>query len=298
MLKTAVLRKTVLSFLFFACTVWMWAQEGTYDWRQAKQLFPGIHHAFLDVRKPRILKINVVRIDLQRSDLRFMTSGRSPEWGREMPDRPGLLIRVQRKTVRDYLQEARRNGIDMLVAVNASPWIPWERPWTHRYGCNLGLVISDGVLVDYPNGRPAFIITKDGKFQIRTVKKGEDVSDIQLAVGGFAIILKDGKTAGGKDLQPRTAYGLSADRRYLYLLTLDGRMKGISEGAGTKETGEWLLHFGAWDGINMDGGGSTTLMTVQKDQNGKTAAVRLNYGIYYRTVANSLGIYRVPEDGK
>lgn len=298
MLTAAVRGKTILAFLIFSCVLCIWAQEGTYDWNQAEQLFPGIHHAFLDVRKPRILKVNAVRIDLHRKDLRFMTSGRSPEWGREMPDRPGLPIRVQRQTVRDYLQNARRNGIDMLIAVNASPWTPWERPWTHRYACNLGLVVSDGILVDFPNGRPAFIITKDGKFQIRTVKKGDDISDIQLAVGGFGIILKDGKPAGSKDLQPRTAYGLSADRRYLYLLTLDGRLKGISEGAGTKEAGEWLLHFGAWDGINMDGGGSTTLMTVRKDANGKMSAVRLNCGVYFRTVANSLGIYRVRETSK
>ena len=55
--------------------------------------------------------------------------------------------------------------------------------------------------------------------------------------------------------QPRTAYGLSANRRYLFLMVIDGRQSGYSTGAIDRESGQWMLLFGAADAINMDGGG-------------------------------------------
>src|SRR4029453_3439574 len=63
--------------------------------------------------------------------------------------------------------------------------------------------------------------------------------------------------------QPRTAFGLSEDNRYLTLMTIDGRQDG-SVGALDYETADFLLLFGAWNGMNMDGGGSTTLVKVNE----------------------------------
>src|SRR5205823_3750805 len=77
--------------------------------------------------------------------------------------------------------------------------------------------------------------------------------------------------------QPRTGFGISQDKRYLFLMTIDGRQPGSgggscgttittcgltvpsSNGALDAETGLWLLQFGAWDAISMDGGGSTAM---------------------------------------
>jgi exopolysaccharide biosynthesis protein len=49
------------------------------------------------------------------------------------------------------------------------------------------------------------------------------------------------------------------------LLVIDGRQKGTSEGATTAEVGEWLRSLGAAEGINLDGGGTTTLVTEGPD---------------------------------
>ena len=264
-------------------------QDDLFDWNQTPDLFPGIKHAFLETKQPRPLKINVIRIDLTRKDLRFMTVKRDPDWGKPMPDYPSLPIRTRRLTVKKFMQNALDRGIDMLVAVNASPWSPWKPPYTHSYAAKLGLVISDGEIVDEVNGRPVFLITKKGDFQIRKVGKNEDTSDIQLALPGFTIILENGKVVNGKKLAPRTAYGLTAQNRYMLIMTIDGRMKGISEGVSIKELGEWMRKFGAEKAINMDGGGSTTLVV----SDGKGGIRRLNAGIFYRTVASSLGIYRI-----
>lgn len=56
---------------------------------------------------------------------------------------------------------------------------------------------------------------------------------------------------------PRTAAGWTKDGRLL-LLVVDGRSK-ASRGATLEETARWLVEHGAEEGLNLDGGGSSTL---------------------------------------
>lgn len=56
----------------------------------------------------------------------------------------------------------------------------------------------------------------------------------------------------------RTAVALGKDGRFLFLLTLDGTDNSTS-GAGFYDEAAWLLALGGWNGINLDGGGSTTM---------------------------------------
>ncbi|MBO4631448.1 MAG: phosphodiester glycosidase family protein, partial [Lentisphaeria bacterium] len=266
------------------------AQEDLYDWSKTPDLFPGIKHVFIDTDQPRPLKINVIRIDLTRNDLRFMTVKRDPDWGKPMPDYPSLPIRVRRLSTWKFMRNALDCGIDMLLAVNATPWSPWKIPYTHSYGAKMGLVISDGDKIEEANGRPVFLITKDGNFQTRKVAKGEDVSNIRLALAGFSMILENGQVKDGKkNLGPRTAYGLSENRHYMIIMTVDGRMPGYSEGVNIRELGEWIRKYGASVALNMDGGGSTTLVV----SDGKGGIRKLNKSLFYRTVATSLGICRI-----
>jgi hypothetical protein len=89
---------------------------------------------------------------------------------------------------------------------------------------------------------------------------------------------------------PRTAIGLSRDRATLYLLVVNGR-EGRSQGMTCIEAARVLAAMGAWDAINLDGGGSSTLY------------IRREHGVvshsgerFERGVANHLGIVlRDPE---
>lgn len=66
----------------------------------------------------------------------------------------------------------------------------------------------------------------------------------------------------------RTAVALSRDKRYLYLMTLDGSdsntgatgcPQGTQCGASFYDEAQWLIVLGAWNALNLDGGGSTTM---------------------------------------
>ena len=115
---------------------------------------------------------------------------------------------------------------------------------------------------------------------------------------GPSCIMKNGeptlvrKSDRKPELAPRTALGLSADGRWLYALVVDGRQKGYSDGADMVDLIAVLKAAGASDAINMDGGGSSTL--VFWDNEKKTAVVPNRHDAKrqnYRPVAINLGFY-------
>ena len=64
-------------------------------------------------------------------------------------------------------------------------------------------------------------------------------------------------------------------------MTIDGRQL-ASDGATTSEVGAWLKHFGAHTGINMDGGGSTTMAWWNPDGSGTNKSELLNFPVARR----------------
>ena len=58
---------------------------------------------------------------------------------------------------------------------------------------------------------------------------------------------------------PRTFLAIDKDTTRLYLCTVDGRQK-TSIGMNFEEMAKFLLSIGAWNAINLDGGGSTTMV--------------------------------------
>ena len=87
--------------------------------------------------------------------------------------------------------------------------------------------------------------------------------DTQFAISGNAMMLKNGAvTPPAKDeaRHPRSALGLSADARTLYVVAVDGRQEPHSRGVTLAELANIFIQFGAHNAINLDGGGSTSLV--------------------------------------
>ena len=86
-------------------------------------------------------------------------------------------------------------------------------------------------------------------------------------IGGNPVIVRDG-TIVTKDvtgdtpfhgLNPRTGVGVTADGRVL-LIAVDGRRPGYSKGMTLKRFAKLFLEYGATSALNLDGGGSTTVV--------------------------------------
>jgi hypothetical protein len=71
---------------------------------------------------------------------------------------------------------------------------------------------------------------------------------------------------------PRTGVGFSRDSTMAYFVTVDGRQKG-SVGMSLKEFGELMIGAGIYQGLNLDGGGSTTMVVDGEVVNSPSDAV-------------------------
>jgi hypothetical protein len=63
--------------------------------------------------------------------------------------------------------------------------------------------------------------------------------------------------------EPRTSVGVSEDGKTVVLVTVDGR-RATSHGGTLYEMAELLIELGAYRGINLDGGGSTTMVVTSE----------------------------------
>ncbi len=236
------------------------------------------------------LQVWGVRIDLMSPGISIVVT---PSNGSRPLDTDG-------ETTETFLRET---GVQ--IAVNASPFAPVsDTPGAPED--IMGISAAGGAVYSPPEGSDgALIIDDSGRAWVvdqnaleSSVAAGPGLpGSIDSAVGGFSVILRDGRNLGGYDHRhPRTAAGVSRNHRYLYLVVADGRQLGWSVGVTTRELAAWLSYVGASDGLNLDGGGSTAL--VAQDPDGLPLLIdspidRMVPG-RLRVVGNNLGVRAAP----
>lgn len=159
---------------------------------------------------------------------------------------------------------------------------------TNDYG--IEVVVVDGAVVDVrqagntsiPENGVVISAHGTGRDALKDVKPGDELSvswemtppwfeqGVVQAIGGGPRLVKDGKifiTSHEERFQPdivngrapRTAVGLTADNQLL-MVTVNGRKRDVSIGMTLTELAELMIDLGAVDAMNLDGGGSATLV--------------------------------------
>jgi hypothetical protein len=246
---------------------------------------PSIPGDFTDYRQV----VRCVRVDLTDPDIQLLSTPKAANYVAESTETYTL-------TVPDFL---RQNSLQIACDADYYSANPGgSDPSSEGIPCEVfGLQISTGVVVSAQTtadaiGNPRYssvLFTTNNRPAMVFVNKppGTNIAGIYTAVTGYYPIVSNGVNIGAAastsypdsfihGVQPRTAYGISQDSRYLYLMTIDGRQTGYSDGALDAETAYWLLQFGAWNAINMDGGGSTAMYMSDSAGN----AVGLNHSSY------------------
>ncbi|MGI6776816.1 MAG: phosphodiester glycosidase family protein [Acetivibrionales bacterium] len=149
------------------------------------------------------------------------------------------------------------------------------------------VVVEDGKISEIRQSEPAVNIPVDGyvivtrlanaAFILDNFKIGDrveldirtdpDWEDMEMAVTGSSILVKDGRIpdkfsydiASVSKANPRTVIGSSRDGKELFLVTVDGRQNS-SIGMTQREMADFMLRIGAYNALNFDGGGSTTMV--------------------------------------
>ncbi|MGJ7439982.1 phosphodiester glycosidase family protein [Aquipuribacter sp. MA13-6] len=124
-------------------------------------------------------------------------------------------------------------------------------------------------------------------------------AQMRVALAGGDVLVRDGvvpSTLNDVDLAPRTAIGFGDDGETMYLLVIDGRQSD-SRGTTIRETGEVLRDAGAEDGLNLDGGGSSTMLARSAGDAEPTLVNDPSDG-GLRADANGLGLTTAPGSGR
>lgn len=120
-----------------------------------------------------------------------------------------------------------------------------------------------------------------------------DINNLQWAVGGVNHLVKDGVinqiNDGVLGRHPRTAVGFTKDNEEIIFVTIDGRNKNYV-GVTQEELAKIMIDLGAYNVINMDGGGSTT-MGMDFLKNGNIEVVNFPSDGRERNIVTGLGIF-------
>ena len=117
--------------------------------------------------------------------------------------------------------------------------------------------------------------------------------NIEWAFGGLNYLVKNGQindvSKEALGTHPRTAIGFNKDGSEMILVTIDGRNKNY---VGVKQTelADIMLSLGAYNAVNMDGGGSTT-MGVDFLRNSNVSVVNIPSDGRERKIACGVGVF-------
>lgn len=127
------------------------------------------------------------------------------------------------------------------------------------------LVVPDQKLVLLSNNIYLQNLVQLGDTMIIQRRMIGDFSSVKWAVGVYGKLISDGiklENLIGIDptaRHPRTAIGVKQDGS-VFLVAMDGRQAGYSQGATLYEMADLMLSYGAVTAFNFDGGGSTTMV--------------------------------------
>jgi hypothetical protein len=295
--RPCILRPVLIALLIGVAVIAL-ALGGFLFWRDHRplpantrvKLFDGITY-LRDVRQQlRPLIIHVVQIDLATPGLSFLVTPSDPVDGHE----------VRAQTVSQFLSQH-----DLQLAINGDFFWPW---WYHTifdyyphvndptdvngFAASQGQVYSkEGV--DDP--RPTLFLSQDNRAGI-----DQPIGAVYNALSGLPLIVENGRISDQikpdeyyAGVHPRSAVGLDREKRTLLLFVIDGRQPGYSEGVTLPELAQIAIEYGAAEALNLDGGGSSTL--VIEDSAGQpqilNSPIHASIPGIERPVGNHLGVW-------
>jgi hypothetical protein len=230
---------------------------------------------------------HVLTIDTKQKGIEFLIT--PPDSESETP--------LNARTTSQFLEE-----FGLQIAINGggfSPW--WSRSPADYYPhagdpiAPFGLTASGGTVywtdantVGIP---PALFISRRNVLSFNNKP-----NRLHNAISGDRMLVLKGELApelGRGELEPRTAVGTNRNGRYLYLVVVDGRQPFYSEGATLTELAQILIDQGAYVAMNLDGGGSSTMVIEGDDGKPKILNSPIDHYIpgTERPVGTHLGIY-------
>jgi len=186
----------------------------------------------------------------------------TPIFGETADAGAGFQVTLDRRGVVTARQDERggpipEDGVLVQATGTSASWLSAHAPLGSRLRISQDLRDERGRRVrltprtDMVNGGPTLV--QRGRVALSPVREGWSPEDIESTdrasfYNGWYV-----------RRNPRTAAGIQRDGTLL-LVTVDGRQPGHSIGTSIRETARLMQHFDSQEAINLDGGGSTTMV--------------------------------------
>jgi exopolysaccharide biosynthesis protein len=193
---------------------------------------------------------HIVVVDLQSPGIGFLVT----------PANPGEAHPLKARTTSQFVR-----SIGVQIANNGDGFSPWWAKGPFDYFPHAGdrvapagYVMSDGVAYGKKDHELTIYFSKNGRasFTLGDITPYNAISwNNMIVVNGVAVDGLDNAYAA-----PRTAIGLDKTGTRLILFVADGRQPLYSQGATLYEMAQLMIFYGAANAMNIDGGGSSTLV--------------------------------------
>lgn len=177
-----------------------------------------------------------------------------------------------------------RGGVDLILEREGnSPWLPLRPGRTYSAKVRIQqkareIQITDDILILSAGRRAKLPKLSDGAILKISTETHPSLRGVSEALSGGPILVQNGKRvpikavesdsyifSSMKERHPRSAIGWNDE--YYFLVSVDGRKPGVSEGLTLEELSFQLVKMGCKDALNLDGGGSATLWFDGKVRN-------------------------------
>lgn len=177
-----------------------------------------------------------------------------------------------------------------------------------------GTVPADGYILRAHGQAAEYINTHmqigqrvDTSYRLVSQTSGQELnpSDLKMMIGGHTLLVDGGKASSftrsttsisGSSSVARTAVGYSKDGTKVYIIAVE--KNDSSPGMTLTELQKFMTSIGVWKGLNLDGGGSTTMVTRPlAETEAELTFTTSNGAAGQRAVANGLGVYTTAPQG-
>ena len=221
----------------------------------------GVEYRFQEQTAPRPNRVHVLRVDLAVGRVK-----------------PAAAIAVDPDgdgPAEAALTDPRKLAGDKrtVVFINTNPWDSFpdaggkkNRNWYEGQPVDITGLAASGSQVRSRAGDGCVGIWVDhgGSVHMGDALPADDIVE---GVAGWYQIVKDGVVIPQQSeaLNPLTGIGVDRSGRILWLVVVDGRQPGYSEGMSHYELACLLRDLGCWHGALMDGGGSSIMGVLGSD---------------------------------
>ncbi len=284
------MKKKFIWILFTSLTVLCLAGGvGLYFGRQPapieirEEIYPCIVYYRRVHTVPRRLVAHIVTVDLTCKNIEVFVTP---------PEKKDKQTPLRARTTSQFAQE-----FGMQVAINGDGFTPWFSKNIFQYYPHAGdPVVPNGYAVSRSKGygENRGITLYISSRNVATF--GPNYRNAYNAISGQSWLVKDKQPI--EDLNdtrtaPRTAIGLDGPGTRIIMIVVDGRQPFYSDGVTVQEMAELMIYYGGDNAINLDGGGSSTLV-IQDPKTGKYQVMNspIDGGIpgRERPVGNHFGI--------